>query len=150
MSRPSARPCGYSIVLFDGDCPLCSGEMRRLKVHDRTNRLRLVDIAHPDFDSVAWGFERAALSSRLHVRDESRRWLVGMPAIRHVYATVGAGWVMALTRLPVLAPLADWVYARIAPNRKLISTLLGLEGCGGRAACRTAERDTIDTRGSGK
>ena len=116
----------FSIVLYDHECPLCRTEMFQLKRRDTLNRLRLVNVAHPEFDAAAWGFDRAALSAALHARNADGKWLIGMPAIRHVYAQVGLGWLAAPTGWKLLAPYFDRLYRRIALNRLAISRWLGL------------------------
>ena len=116
-----------TIVLFDRACALCRTEMLRLKKRDRHARLQLVDITDPEFNPRQWGFSRQALSAALHVLTPEGEWLIGMPAIRHVYDKVGLGWLMAPTGWPLLSPLADFLYRRIAPNRLVVSRWLGLK-----------------------
>ncbi|WP_455202486.1 thiol-disulfide oxidoreductase DCC family protein [Kaarinaea lacus] len=114
-----------SLVFYDHACPLCRAEMQRLKSVDKYERLQLVDISSPQFDEEKWGVPRSTLSEALHVLLASGQWLVGMPAIRHVYRQVGWGWLMAPTGWPLISPLADIFYRNFAPNRNLISRWLG-------------------------
>ena len=116
-----------SIVLYDRSCPICRNEMHRLKQRDPHHRLTLIDISAAHFDPGYWGFQPEKLSAALHVRTSDGDWLIGMPAIRHVYAQVGLGWVMAASGWPLLSKLADRLYAGVAPNRQLISRWMGLQ-----------------------
>ncbi len=115
-----------SIVLYDHACPLCRAEMQRLKALDHDAKLILLDINSPDFNEDSWGVSRSAASTALHVFTPNDDWLIGMPAIRHVYTQVGLGWLMAPTGWPLVSPLADLAYRYFAPNRFVISRWLGM------------------------
>jgi predicted DCC family thiol-disulfide oxidoreductase YuxK len=115
-----------SVVLYDYACPVCRVEMERLKRRDRHERLVLLDINSPAFNEQTWGVTHAQASAALHVLTPDNEWLVGVPAIHHVYQQVGLGWLMAPTRWPVVASIADRFYRYIAPNRYAISRWLGL------------------------
>ena len=123
-----------SIVLYDHACPLCRTEMLRLKQRDSHERLILLDINSDEFDEQVWGVSRAEASRALHVLTPQDRWLIGMPANRHVYARVGLGWLMAPSGWPLLSRLADVFYGYIAPNRLRVSRWLGLKTTS--AVCR--------------
>jgi predicted DCC family thiol-disulfide oxidoreductase YuxK len=124
--EPPNDKAARSVVLYDRACPLCRAEMQRLQARDRAGRLLLVDISAPGFEAVRWGFSQQALANALHVLTSDNQWLIGMPAIRHVYAQVGLAWLMAPTGWPVLANLADLAYRYVAPNRIVLSRWLGL------------------------
>jgi len=114
-----------SIVLYDHACPMCRAEMLCLKQRDRYGRLILIDINSQDFEKHARGVSRNDAAAALHVLASNHEWLIGMSAIRHVYAQVGLGWLMAPTGWPLIAPISDLAYQYIAPNRFLISRWLG-------------------------
>lgn len=107
----------FSVVLYDHSCNLCRREMSGLKRRDHLQRLLMVDISHPDFDQEIWGFDLEALNQELHVRTPEGEWLVGIPAVRHVYQQVGLGWIWWGTRLPVLSTLSDYGYKWFARHR---------------------------------
>lgn len=45
-------------VLYDGDCPLCSREIRFLEKRDRGRvRIQFEDIAEPSFEPGAYGLD---------------------------------------------------------------------------------------------
>ena len=124
-----------SIVLYDHACPLCRAEMQRLKALDLNAKLMLLDINSPDFSEDTWGVSRSAASAALHVLTPNGDWLVGMPAIRHAYAQVGLGWLMAPSGWPLVSPIADLAYRYVAPNRFVISRWLGM----GRASATCSD-----------
>jgi len=115
-----------SIVLYDHACALCREEMLRLKQRDKDGKLILIDINSQDFDGYAGRVSRNAAAAALQVLASNHEWLIGMPAIRHVYAQVGLGWLMAPTGWPLISPISDLAYRYFAPNRFLISRWLGV------------------------
>ena len=62
-----AEGCSRIRVLYDGECPLCSREIRFLKRRDRgRGRLQFEDISNPDFDPGRYGVEVEELMARIH------------------------------------------------------------------------------------
>lgn len=114
------------LLLYDGACPLCVFEMRRLEGLDSARRLEYCNIAAPGFDATRYGASLDALMGRMHAVAADGRLLVGMDAIRAAYGAVGLGWLLAPTRLPWLRRLADRVYLWFATNRYAISRWLGM------------------------
>ncbi|MDH5326447.1 MAG: DUF393 domain-containing protein [Gammaproteobacteria bacterium] len=132
----SAGP-NRNVVLYDHECPLCRREMLRLKSLDKDGRLELININGPSFREKDWGVSHAQVSEAMHVLTGEGIWLVGMPAIRYVYAQVGHGWYMVPSGWPVLSRLADLAYGAIAKNRYFVSKWLGF---------RTKQSHYIDTQ----
>ena len=124
--KPMQQSLCSTIVLYDGDCPLCRQEMQRLQSLDQAGRLTLLDINSPAFNEQYWGVSVDDASQALHVLTAEKIWMVGMPAIRHVYTQVGLAWLMAPSGWPLISRLADLAYRLIAPNRFVISRWLGL------------------------
>jgi predicted DCC family thiol-disulfide oxidoreductase YuxK len=105
-------------VLFDGECPLCSREIRFLERRDRgRGRIQFEDIADPAFDPAVYGLEAPQLMARIHGVLPDRSVVEGVEVFRQTYAAVGLGWLVAPTRWPGLRWLADWAYRIFARNR---------------------------------
>ena len=104
-------------VFFDGDCPLCRREIRMLQRWDRRQRIRFTDIAAPDFDAAVLGRTQAELMSRIHARLPDGSLIEGVVVFRRLYAAVGLGPLVALSRLPGVSHALDFAYARFADNR---------------------------------
>jgi len=120
------------LLLYDGACPICAFEMRRLEKLDRRNRLAYDDIAAPGFDARRYGTNLEAMMGRMHAVAPDGRLLIGMDAIRAAYGAIGFGWLLAPTRWPWLRRLADRAYLWFAANRYGISRRLGMRceaGC---------------------
>jgi predicted DCC family thiol-disulfide oxidoreductase YuxK len=105
-------------VLYDGDCPLCSREVRFLERRDRgRGRIEFEDIAGPGFDPGTYGLETGEVSARIHGVLPDGTVVAGMEVFRRAYAAVGLGWLMAPTGWPGLRRLADLGYRIFARNR---------------------------------
>jgi len=105
-------------VLYDGECPLCSREIRFLERRDRgRGAIRFDDIAAPSFDPRAHGVELRELMARIHGVLPDGTLVEGVEVFRQAYAAVGLGWLVAPTRWPGLRRLADLAYRVFARNR---------------------------------
>ena len=115
---------------FDGDCPLCVREIRMLERLDRgRGRIRVTDIAAPHFDASALGKTWDELMDRIHGRLPDGTMIEGVEVFRRLYAAVGLGPVVALTRLPGVSGALDFAYERFAKNRLRLTGRCGPDGC---------------------
>ncbi len=104
-------------VFYDGDCPLCMREIRMLMRKDRAERIEFTNIAAADFDATAYGTTQADLMARIRGRRPDGSWIDGVEVFRQLYKAVGFGWIVAITRLPVISQLLSVGYHLFAKNR---------------------------------
>ena len=105
-------------VLYDGECPLCTREVRLLERLDkRRERIQFEDIAAPAFDPAAYGLDADTLMARIHGVLPDGSVIEGVEVFRRAYGAVGLGWLLAPTRWPGLRRLADAAYRIFARNR---------------------------------
>ena len=88
--------------------------LRRL---DRAHRIAFTNIAAPDFDAGAYGTTYVDLMTRIRARLPDGTWLEGVEVFRRLYAAVGFGPLVAITRLPVIAQAFTLAYYLFAKNR---------------------------------
>jgi predicted DCC family thiol-disulfide oxidoreductase YuxK len=115
MQSPS-RPFEIE-VFYDGACPLCMREIRMLRRRDGRQRIRFVDIAADGFDAASVGLTWETLMDRIHGRLPDGTLVEGVEVFRRLYAAVGFGPLVALTRLPGVTQLLDVAYHAFAKNR---------------------------------
>lgn len=115
-------------LFYDGACPICVQEMARLSHRNRFGGLIFVDIAASGFDATRYGARKDRMLALMHAMRPDGLMLVGIDALHAAYEVVGLGWMWAPAKWPLLRPLADWLYARIARYRMDISRTLGF-GC---------------------
>lgn len=99
-------------LYYDGQCPLCSLEMKHLK-EKKSCDLNLVDIHTA---ALPEGKSKQALLTTLHCK-VGDQWLTGLDATVAAWSETKFGWLFAWLRWPVIKPCADWVYARWAASR---------------------------------
>ena len=104
-------------AFYDGDCPLCMREVRMIRRLDREGRIRWTDIAADGFDPSAFGKTREELMTAMRGRLPDGTWIEGVEVFRRLYAAIGLGPLVALTRLPGISHLLDLGYRVFARNR---------------------------------
>jgi predicted DCC family thiol-disulfide oxidoreductase YuxK len=145
MTTTTARVLGPGRtveVFFDGACPLCMREIRMLRRRDHHARIEFTDIAAPGFDARALGTDQAALMARIHGRLADGTWIEGVEVFRQLYAAVGFRRLVAISRWPGIAQLAQLGYHLFARNRLRLTGRCVDDACaippprptGGRAA----------------
>lgn len=113
-------------VFFDGACPICWREVALLRRLDLRGRIEFTDIAAPGFEAPP-DRTQAELMGSIHARLPDGAWVDGVETFRRIYAALGLGPLVALTRLPGLSHGLDAAYRLFAKNR-LRLTGRGCEG----------------------
>ena len=112
-----ARKSAEIEVFFDGGCPLCLREINFLKSRDRHGRIKFTDIDAPDFAPESCGKTYDELMAKIYGRLPDGTWITGVEVFRRLYAAVGFGPVVMLTRLPVISQIMNLGYHVFAKNR---------------------------------
>ncbi|MDR9402207.1 MAG: DUF393 domain-containing protein [Halothece sp. Uz-M2-17] len=106
-------------LLYDGECPLCVREVNFLQKRDGGRGLvKFVDIADENYQPEANGgvdFETAM--GRIHGVLPDGTVVKDIEVFRRVYEALGMGWVYAITKLPIVGAIANWVYGLWADRR---------------------------------
>ena len=117
-------------VFYDGGCPLCRREISMLQRWDRQARILFTDIDRPEFQPENLGKTHAELMAEIHGRLADGTLITGVEVFRRLYAAVGLGPLVALTRLPGLSHLLNWGYGLFARNRLRLTGRCTNETCG--------------------
>jgi predicted DCC family thiol-disulfide oxidoreductase YuxK len=105
-------------VFFDGDCPLCAREIAVLRRLDRNRgRIRSTDIQSKDFAPEAYGLDFETMMGSIHGRLPDGSLVQGVEVFRQLYAAVGFGPLVRLSRLPGISGALDLCYESFARNR---------------------------------
>lgn len=99
-------------LLYDGECPLCVREVNFLTKKDRGRGIiNFVDIADNNYNSQDnANIDFATAMGRIHAILPDGRVIKNVEVFRQVYEELGMGWVYAITKIPILGAIADWVY----------------------------------------
>jgi predicted DCC family thiol-disulfide oxidoreductase YuxK len=130
-------------LFFDGACPLCRREADFLRRWDRRGKIRFTDISSPEFEAASVGKTDEELMARIHGRLPDGTWLQGVEVFRRLYAAIGFGPLVFLTRLPAISQLLNWSYAVFARNRLRLTGRCPEQGC-------AAKPDSVPLRSSRK
>ena len=104
-------------VFYDGECPLCMREIAMLRRRDRRGRIRFSDITARDFEPERFGKTRSEFMARIQGRLPDGTWIDGVEVFRRLYAAIGLGWLVAVTRAPGVSQLLDVAYRAFASRR---------------------------------
>lgn len=135
-------------LLYDGECPLCLREVNFLQNRDGgRGKVAFVDIAADDYSPEENGgidFETAM--GRIHGVLPDGTVIKNVEVFRRVYEALGMGWVYAITKLPILGALANFIYGIWADLRLPLTGRPNLEtvikqrrerlGCDDEGRCR--------------
>ena len=114
------------VVLYDGDCSLCTFQMRVITWLDWFNTVTLMPIADPRATEVAPGIPREDLMEAIHCVAKSGKIYRGARCIRFIGMRMPLAVPFALLLwIPGIIYLAEFVYRRISRNRHLLGKLFG-------------------------
>ncbi|HMO17426.1 MAG TPA: DUF393 domain-containing protein [Oligoflexia bacterium] len=126
MNIKSAANPSELTVFYDGSCPLCSREMSFIKKRDHKSRIRLIDISDESFDPTLYSKSREEFMKFIHALTPDGKIIMGVEVFREIYQAIGLGYIVSITRLPVVSQLADFAYLLFAKNRLRIGKFFGV------------------------
>lgn len=109
------------IIFYDGYCPLCLAEMKKLRQLDDKQQLGFVDIQQAEFEKNYPQLDWQTLNARIHALLPDGNLISGLDATYLAWKLVGKGWVYAPTRWPVIRWFADKAYLLFARHRYTLS-----------------------------
>jgi predicted DCC family thiol-disulfide oxidoreductase YuxK len=117
LPDPDARP-GAEVVIYDGQCRICTGQARNLARLDWTGKLCYLSLhdlrvkaRYPDlsFDD---------LMRQMYVVDRRGGRHGGARAVRYLSRVLPALWPIAVfLHIPGSLPLWQWLYGQVAKRR---------------------------------
>ena len=112
VNNQPEQPSWKIKLLYDGECPLCVREVNFLTKKDMGRGIvNFVDIADDDYspqDNADIDF--ATAMGRIHAILPDGSVIKNVEVFRRVYEELGMGWVYAVTKVPGIGAIADWVY----------------------------------------
>ena len=123
-------------LYYDGNCPFCAREMKRLGGCDRAGRLTFVDISLPGFDPAQLNATMAQLDAQLYSQTGAGAVLIGTDSMLAAYTLVGRGSMVWPLRVPLLRTVLSYLYRLFARHRYAISRLLGYKAVCADGVCQ--------------
>jgi predicted DCC family thiol-disulfide oxidoreductase YuxK len=112
-------------MLYNGGCPICQAEVKRLSRWNRKGWLVFEDITANDFDPEKYSRTMDQLMAEIHGVYPDGRVISGMQVFRESYTAIGKGWLLAPTQWPIFQTIFDLLYAQFARHRVKLGQLLG-------------------------
>ncbi|MDI1287933.1 MAG: DCC1-like thiol-disulfide oxidoreductase family protein [Reyranella sp.] len=110
---PDDRP----ILIFDGNCVLCSSFAQFILRTDRSRRFRLLAAQTPLGAALYAHFGLDAVDYKTNILiEDGRAWLKSEGSIR-IFDGLGFPWSLVSIARLLPRPLRDWLYEIVARNR---------------------------------
>jgi predicted DCC family thiol-disulfide oxidoreductase YuxK len=117
LPTPAERPAA-DVVIYDGHCRICTGQIRRLAGWDSGGRLAYLSLHDAETARRYPDLSHEALMQDMYVVDQRGRRYRGAEAIRFLSRRLPRLWWLApLLHLPGTLPLWQWCYRQVAKRR---------------------------------
>jgi predicted DCC family thiol-disulfide oxidoreductase YuxK len=125
MTMPLAsiddRPEG-DVVIFDGNCRFCRGQVERLARWDKAGRLAFLPLQDPRAAQRFPDLSHQQLMEQMYVVDRQGRRHGGADAFKYLTRRLPRLWWLApLMHIPFSLPLWRWAYRHVARRRYRIA-----------------------------
>lgn len=133
LPTPAEHP-EADIVIYDGECKFCLGQVRNLLKFDGRQRLAFMSLHDPEVTRRYPDLTHDQMMEQMYVVATDGRKYGGAAAIRYLSRRLPRLWVLApLTHIPFTMPIQQWVYKQVAKRRYQIAGRNAGEG--GEGGC---------------
>jgi predicted DCC family thiol-disulfide oxidoreductase YuxK len=117
LPTPAERPQA-DVVIFDGDCRMCTAQIRALTWWDCQGRLSYLSLHDPEVARRYPDLTHEMLMNQMYVVDQQGNRYGGAAAIRYLSRRLRRLWWLApLLHIPGSLPLWQWLYQQVAKRR---------------------------------
>jgi predicted DCC family thiol-disulfide oxidoreductase YuxK len=117
LPSPAERP-EADIVIFDGQCKFCTGQVQNLARWDRKGRLAYLSLHDPQVAKRFPDLTYEQLMEEMVVVDQQGRRHAGAAAFKYLTTRLPGLYLLApLLHIPFTMPLWRWGYRQIAKRR---------------------------------
>ncbi|NRA40248.1 MAG: DUF393 domain-containing protein, partial [Planctomycetes bacterium] len=115
-----------TIVLYDGNCPMCSFQMQLLTWVDFLHHLHLIPYKNSAAEQYTQNIDPEALQASIHCVDGTGKVYRGAYALRHICLRLPTYLPLAiLLYLPGIMYVANEIYNGVSRNRMRLSRIFG-------------------------
>lgn len=115
-------------LIFDDDCGFCRWSIDKIRVWDRTDRIRLVRLRSTEADRLLAGMPPERRAASWHLVDGDGRVVSGGRAVAPLLRRLPGGRPFAAVASAMPGP-TDAAYRLVARNRDRLGAMLGEERC---------------------
>jgi predicted DCC family thiol-disulfide oxidoreductase YuxK len=117
LARPEERP-EAEVIIYDGHCRFCTGQVERLARWDRGGRLAFLSLHDPEVARRYPDLTFAQMMEQMYLIDRAGRRHGGAAAFRVLTRRLPRLWLLApLMHVPFSLPLWQWLYGQVAKRR---------------------------------
>jgi predicted DCC family thiol-disulfide oxidoreductase YuxK len=121
LPTPAERP-GADIVIFDGHCKFCIGQVQNLARWDTKGRLAFLSLHDPEVATRFPDLTYDQMMEQMYVVDQRGRPHAGAAALRYLTTRLPRLYLLApLMYIPFTMPLWRWGYRQVAKRRYAIA-----------------------------
>jgi predicted DCC family thiol-disulfide oxidoreductase YuxK len=121
LPTPAENP-GADIVIFDGDCKFCTGQVQNLaRLDGNGHRLAFLSLHDPEVARRFPDLTYDQLMAEMYVVDQQGRRYGGAAAFKYLTTRLPwLYWLAPLMHIPFTMPLWRWGYQQVAKRRYLL------------------------------
>src|SRR5262245_26003398 len=117
LPTPQERPAA-DVVIYDGNCRICTAQVRKLDWWDCQGKLAYLSLHDPEVARTYPDLTHEMLMEQMYVVDQQGRRHGGAAAIRYLTRRLRRLWWLApLLHIPGSLPVWQWLYAQVARRR---------------------------------
>jgi predicted DCC family thiol-disulfide oxidoreductase YuxK len=117
LPTPAERPYA-DVVIYDGDCRMCTAQIRSLRWWDCQGKLSYLSLHDPEVARRYPDLTHDMLMAQMYVVDRQGNRHGGAAAIRYLSRRLRRLWWLApLMYIPGSLPLWQWLYSQVAKRR---------------------------------
>jgi predicted DCC family thiol-disulfide oxidoreductase YuxK len=117
LPTPAERP-GADVVIYDGDCRICTAQVRKLAWWDCQGKLSYLSLHDLEVGQRYPDLTHEMLMREMYVVDRHGRRHAGAGAIRYLSRRLRRLWWLApMLHIPFSLPLWQWLYQQVARRR---------------------------------
>lgn len=117
LPTPADNPAA-DVVIFDGHCRFCQGQVARIHRWDGGNRLAFISLHDPTVARDYPDLSHEQLMERMYIIDRQGHRYGGASAIRYLTRRLPWLWPAApFLHIPGSLPVWTWLYNQVAKRR---------------------------------
>lgn len=117
LPRPEDRP-GSDVVIYDGHCRICTGQIRKLAWWDCQGKLSYLSLHDPEVANRFPDLTHDMLMEQMYVVDRHGKRHAGAAAFRYLSRRLRRLWWLApVLHIPFSLPVWQWLYRQVAKRR---------------------------------
>lgn len=118
LPTPAERPAA-DVVIYDGACRICTGQMQRLERWDRQGRLSFLSLHDAAVGQRYPDLTHDELMQQMVIVDRDGQRHRGAAAFAYLSRRLPSLWWLFPLRTPGTAGLWQWLYGQVASRRYL-------------------------------